>query len=153
MFGEIARNKLRLYRRYLIVADVFCCWTSRRNRFKFTQGITRDLSIAGAYVLGDNSPEIGTEVQFNILWPDLGFTNPQGHLAGTGTVLRVDSFRTATPSRRVGFALSVHFHPLPNDSLFDHWAHLFRAACLSCSQPPEPGAALHGLKSSPDFLD
>ena len=138
MLGEVAGDKARFDRRYPIVAEVFCCWTSHDNHFEFTQGITRDVSLTGAYVLGDRSPEIGTHVQFNILWPDLGFTNPSGHLAGTGTVLRVDAFRDAISSRRVGFAFSLQFHPVPDQSLFDRWAHFLNAASSSHSLPSEP---------------
>ena len=138
MLGEISSDKLRLYRRYLIAADVFCCWNSKQKRFQFTQGITRDVSVAGAYVLGDRSPAIGVQVELNILWPDIGFTNPRGHLVGTGTVLRVDSFGDASASRRVGFALSLRFHPAPDESLFEHWAHFVQLSSLSESNLPVP---------------
>ena len=154
MLGEIASDKLRLYRRYLIAADVFCCWNSGQKRFQFTQGITRDVSIAGAYVLGDRSPAIGVQAELNILWPDFGFTNPRGHLVGIGTVLRVDAFGDASASRRVGFALSLQFHPAPDESLFEHWAHFFPLASSSESNFPDPPlVALHALSAVRNTLN
>jgi hypothetical protein len=138
MLGEITSDRLRLYRRYLIAADVFCCWNAMQKRFQFTQGITRDVSIAGAYVLGDRSPAVGVQVELNILWPDFGFTNPRGHLVGTGTVLRVDALGDAAASRRVGFALSLQFHHAPDESLFEHWAHFFHVASVSESNLSGP---------------
>jgi PilZ domain len=138
MLGEITRDAMRRYRRYRIVADVFCCWTSNENRFESIQGITRDVSTAGAYVFSNFSPEVGMQVQLNILWPDFGFTNPRGHLAGTGTVLRVDAFRDASPSKRVGFALSLQFHPAPDESLFDHWARFFHVVPSGDPNPATP---------------
>ena len=67
-------------------------------------GRTRDISIAGAFILSGEGPELGALVQFEFSLPSLFASATPLKLHGMGRVVRVEP--TNTNGTPVGFALA-----------------------------------------------
>jgi len=97
------RGKQRKADRYGLELPVVFRWGEGRASRKGS-GHTRDISIAGAFILSGEGPGIGTVVQFDFLLPSLLASTTPLKLHGMGRVVRVEPANiNGTP---VGFALA-----------------------------------------------
>lgn len=97
------RGTQRKANRHGLVLPVVFRWGEGRASRKGS-GRTRDISIAGAFILSGEGPELGALVQFEFTLPSLLASTAPLKLHGMGRVVRVEPMNTkGTP---VGFALA-----------------------------------------------
>jgi iron-sulfur cluster repair protein YtfE (RIC family) len=70
-------------------AKVAFHWIGSRNERVHGEGTTRDVSLAGAYILTATSPPLNTRVQMEIIFPAL-YTESSARIVAEMKVLRVD---------------------------------------------------------------
>lgn len=98
--------------RYSLKCPTQCRWTSFNARSLTNNGLTRDISVGGVFVLDPSSPPVGTPIELNIAIPNLSGTAYGLHLVATGTVIRVEHHGDLTSK---GFAAAVRFRPIPGE--------------------------------------
>jgi hypothetical protein len=88
--------------RYLLEVPLVFRWQGRGNGHLQGDGVTRDISARGAYVLSVTAPPVGAEVHVEVYL--LGFREPRSRIKARMRVSRVDD--RATDSARLGFSLA-----------------------------------------------
>ncbi len=97
----------RSEKRYEVRACAFLCWTSSDGEFMTAEGVTRDVSMRGAFVVSDQYPPLGTVVQMNVMLPDVQSGTAGAHLVGEGKVVRVEVYAGEhAEAGSFGFAVS-----------------------------------------------
>jgi PilZ domain len=100
--GELL--ELRRSRRFPLSAPVFFCWVDRDGTLHDHSGTTRDVSMAGAFIVADIAPHLGAPIGVDIYLP-VDVSGRVVGLHGEGTVARVDG-----PGQTgSGFAAEVMF--------------------------------------------
>ena len=88
--------------RYLLEVPLVFRWQGSGNRHLQGDGVTRDISARGAYVLSVTAPPVGAVVHVEVYL--LGFREPKSRIKARMRVSRVDD--RATHSARLGFSLA-----------------------------------------------
>jgi hypothetical protein len=108
----------RKAKRYWFNAPVRFTWLSPDGEPRVGQGITRDVTTSGAYVVADEMPSVGSLVQLEIALPKVA-KSPSGMcLHGEGTVLRIEfaGYKKAGAGK-CGFAAAMQFYPEWTDAV------------------------------------
>ncbi len=101
--------ELRRSKRFPLYAPVFFCWVDRNGTLHDRWGTTRDVSMAGAFIVADMVPHLGAPVGVDIYLP-VDVSGGSLELHGEGKVARVEgSGQTGS-----GFAAEVIFQTQPS---------------------------------------
>ena len=98
--------ELRKATRYRVSAPAFYWWQRADGTLQEAQGISRDISDRGVFILAKELPPPGVHVEIDIHLPAVTGTSRSAQLHGEGTVVRSGG-RGAEES---GFAAAVVFH-------------------------------------------
>ena len=93
---------LRVAVRYGLHAPVKFSWEGPRGS-SFGEGMSRDVSVAGAFILTPTCPPVGTTLELEISLPPLYGPTPTVQLKGKARVLRIE--RAAESAAQSGFAV------------------------------------------------
>jgi hypothetical protein len=100
--------ELRRSRRFLLAAPAFFCWVDRDGILQERSGTTRDMCMAGAFIVSETVPPTGARVGVEVYLPaEVGSCGLELH--GEGRVVRVEH-----PAQSgSGFATQVVFQTQP----------------------------------------
>ena len=84
-------------------------WTNGNATSLTSNGLTRDMSVGGVFVLGRSNHPVGASIELNIAIPNLTGSAYGLNVVATGTVIRVEHHGDLTPK---GFAAAVRFKPI-----------------------------------------
>jgi hypothetical protein len=104
--------ELRKTRRYRLSAPAFYCWERADGTLQEAQGITRDISDRGVFIVARELPPVGKFVELDVHLPGGTGTARAAQLHGEGTVVRTSGPGAAAS----GFAAAVIFHPESSDT-------------------------------------
>ena len=76
--------------RYRLDAPVLFSWESSQHARLQGEGVTRDLSVLGAFILTPTCPPVEVPIQVEIVLPSLTGLKPVIRVSGAARVLRVD---------------------------------------------------------------
>jgi PilZ domain-containing protein len=99
--------------RYDLRAQVKFSWKGRDGVRHREEGLTRDISERGVFVLTDFHPPFGTKVRFEVSYPS--GSAQQLRIQGQGQVVRID--RADQPQKQSGFAAATKVIKLFGDEL------------------------------------
>jgi PilZ domain len=100
--GEIV--ELRRARRFQLSAPAFFCWTDQGGALQERSGTTRDICMAGAFIVAETVPPAGARVGVDIYLP-AEISGKGLELHGEGKVVRVENAGQSAS----GFAADVVF--------------------------------------------
>ena len=113
--------ELRKAKRYHLNAPARFLWASQDGEPQSGEGVTRDVSTFGVYVLTDALPPVGALVQMEIALPKLVDTGSGMHLDCEGVVLRSEPHSAkGVGASEGGFAASMQFYPEATESVLSH---------------------------------
>jgi hypothetical protein len=125
------RNRVR----YRLTADAVFTWQGPQHRL-LGEGVTRDISVAGAFIFSRTCPPVGAALELEILLsPATGGRGKTVHIKTEARVIRVEHSGAAE-----GFAAVSQDFTL----LFDTGG---RNKFLISSMDPKDGEEEHGAKS------
>ena len=102
-------QEFRKANRYQLSAPVLFTWQRSDGKFQASEGVTRDISMRGIFVLAAEVPEVGAYIEVDAHLPALSGRGRTVKLHGGGRVLRVEK-----QLRPVGgFAAEVFFQSEP----------------------------------------
>lgn len=87
---QSAPMDLRREIRYRLDAPALFCWESAGHKRLQGEGITRDISVFGAFILTPTCPPIDVPVQVEVILPSLTRVKPIIRVSGAARVLRVE---------------------------------------------------------------
>ena len=102
--------ELRKATRYRLNAPAFFWWESADGTLQEAQGITRDISDRGVFILAEQLPPAGVRVEVDVHLPAVSTAARSAQLHGEGTVLRT------CEAKESGFAAGVVFHAESSDA-------------------------------------
>src|ERR1700730_2156959 len=76
--------------RYRLDAPALFTWESAHRKCLQGEGITRDISVIGAFILTPTCPPIDVPIQVEVVLPSLTGLKPVVRVSGAARVLRVD---------------------------------------------------------------
>ena len=76
--------------RYRLDAPALFTWESAHRKCLQGEGITRDISVFGAFILTPTCPPIDVPIQVEVVLPSLTGLKPVVRVSGAARVLRVD---------------------------------------------------------------
>src|ERR1700676_3023567 len=85
-----ARMELRRELRYRLDAPAFFFWESAEHKRFQSEGITRDISVFGAFIVTATCPPVDAPIQVEVVLPSLTGLKPVIRVSGAARVLRVD---------------------------------------------------------------
>ena len=94
---------LRKYNRYRLEIPVIFAWKGSQDVRQQGIGLTRDLSLKGAFIRATTLPPSGVNLEFKVFLPPSRAAMPVP-LCGKGHVVRVDS---APDRKHTGFAVAT----------------------------------------------
>ena len=94
---------LRIAVRYGLHAPVKFSWEGPDRDRLHGEGMSRDVSVAGAFILTPACPPVGTTLQLEIALPPLYGPTPTVRLKGKARVVRIE--RAAESPAQSGFAV------------------------------------------------
>jgi hypothetical protein len=97
------RNRVR----YRLAANAVFTWESAHSSRLLANGVTRDISLAGVFILTSTSPPVGTAVQFEILLPPLLRGAQSVRIKTEATVIRIEHSGGAEGFAVVGQGFSL----------------------------------------------
>ncbi len=107
--------KMRREIRYRLEASALFSWESPQHERLQGDGITRDISVFGVFILTRSCPPVETPVEFEIVLPSLTGLMPAIRIKGEARVLRIE--RRGGGRVENGFAvLSEDFTQMGPDS-------------------------------------
>jgi len=104
--------ELRKAARYRVSAPAFYCWRRADGTLQEAQGISRDISDRGVFVLAKDLPPLGMHVELQVRLPAVPGTSRSAQLHGEGTVVRT----SGRGARESGFAAAAVFHTGSSDA-------------------------------------
>jgi hypothetical protein len=107
-----APMELRKATRYRLNAPVFYWWESADGTLQEAQGITRDISDRGVFVVAKQLPPAGVRVEVDVHLPAVSRAARSAQLHGEGAVLRI----CEPEAKESGFAAAVVFHAESSDA-------------------------------------
>ena len=94
---------LRRAVRYGLHAPAKFSWEGPHRSLLHGEGLSRDVSVAGAFILAPTCPPVGTTLQLEISLPPFYGSTPTVRLKGKARVLRIE--RAAEGKAQSGFAV------------------------------------------------
>jgi hypothetical protein len=85
-----ARMELRRELRYRLDAPAFFFWESAEHKRFQSEGITRDISVFGAFIVTATCPPVDAPIQVEVVLPSLTGLKPVIRVSGAARVLRVE---------------------------------------------------------------
>ena len=85
-----APMELRRELRYRLDAPAFFSWESARHNRLQAEGITRDISVFGAFIVTATCPPVDVPIQVEVVLPSLTGLKPVIRVSGAARVLRVE---------------------------------------------------------------
>jgi hypothetical protein len=82
--------ELRRELRYRLDAPVFFSWESAGHKRLHAEGITRDISVFGAFIVTATCPPADIPIQVQVVLPSLTGPKPVIRVSGAARVLRVE---------------------------------------------------------------
>jgi hypothetical protein len=93
----------RKYQRYGLAVPVIFSWNEGRHGLQQAIGLTRNLSVRGAFIFATTLPPSGAALRFKAFLPPSSATSPV-RLHGRGEVVRVEQGHDEIPA---GFAVAA----------------------------------------------
>lgn len=81
----------RKFARYGMEIQTMFSWWDQHGGFHQQEGVTRDLSSGGAFLVASACPAVGARVRFHLLLPPLGGSRGPMQMRVNGRVLRVEA--------------------------------------------------------------
>ena len=97
------RNRVR----YRLAANAEFSWECAQNSRLLGRGVTRDINLAGAFILALAAPPAGTAVQLEIFLPPLLRGAQSVRIRTDATVIRVEHFEAVEGFAVVGQGFSL----------------------------------------------
>ena len=91
--------------RYPVRAPVFFTWSDMKSQLRGGEGLTRDISSRGLFVLSADSPPAGMVVAVEVLLPRLDEGGYGLRIEGRGYVTRAEARRDDGPKTGFGFCM------------------------------------------------
>jgi len=85
-----APMELRRELRYRLDAPAFFSWESAEHKRLQAEGITRDISVFGAFIVTATCPPVDIPIQVEVVLPSLNGLKPVVRVSGAARVLRVE---------------------------------------------------------------
>src|SRR5882762_11015926 len=85
-----AQMEMRREMRYRLDASALFSWESAQHRRLQGEGVTRDISVFGAFIVTPTCPPIDVPIQLMVVLPSLTGRKPVIRVSGAARVLRVD---------------------------------------------------------------
>jgi hypothetical protein len=85
-----AQKERRARKRYPVSARVRFRWKNDAGKWISTTGVTRDVSVAGAYILCPNVPHLSAAVEVQVAVTPLAQVRGKAFLYGRGFVTRIN---------------------------------------------------------------
>ena len=82
--------ELRRELRYRLDAPAFFSWESAEHKRLQAEGITRDISVFGAFIVSATCPPVDVPIQVEVVLPSLNGLKPVIRVSGAARVLRVE---------------------------------------------------------------
>jgi len=98
--------------RYRLNAPAFYWWESADGTLLEAQGMTRDISDRGVFIVGRQLPPAGVRVEINVHLPSVSSAARSAQLHGEGAVLRASEAEAG----QSGFAAALVFHAESSDA-------------------------------------
>jgi len=95
--------ELRREVRYRLEASAFFFWENADYKRLQGEGVTRDISVFGAFILSPTCPPVDAPIQVEVVLPSLNGPKPVIRVSGTARVLRVE--RSSRGLGENGFAV------------------------------------------------
>ena len=104
-FGQALRAPMEMRReiRYRLDAPALFSWESPQHKRLQGEGVTRDISVFGAFILTPTCPPVDVPIQVEVVLPSLTGLKPVIRVSGEARVLRVD--RSSKDGGKNGFAV------------------------------------------------
>lgn len=80
----------RVAERYTVNLFTVFSWVSGERQAKAAEGITRDVSSLGLYIMANTVPPLASQMWFEIRLPEVGRKSPELRICGEGEVCRVE---------------------------------------------------------------
>jgi hypothetical protein len=87
---QSARMELRRELRYRLDAPALFSWDSAEQKRLQGEGITRDISVFGAFIVTATCPPVDVPIQVEVVLPSLTGLKPVIRVSGAARVLRVE---------------------------------------------------------------
>jgi hypothetical protein len=104
--------ELRKATRYRLSAPAFYWWESADGTLQEAQGMTRDISDRGVFIVARQLPPPGVRVEIDVHLPSVSSAARSAQLHGEGTVLR----SSEAEAGQSGFGAAVVFHAESSDA-------------------------------------
>src|SRR6266446_6484940 len=98
-----AQMEMRREIRYRLDAPALFSWESAQHKRLQGEGVTRDISVFGAFILTPTCPPVDVPIQVEVVLPSLTGLKPIIRVCGTARVLRVD--HSSNGGGKNGFAV------------------------------------------------
>ena len=85
-----AQMEMRREMRYRLDASALFSWESAQHTRLQGEGVTRDISVFGAFIVTPTCPPIDVPIQLTVVLPSLTGRRPVIRVSGAARVLRVD---------------------------------------------------------------
>jgi hypothetical protein len=82
--------EMRRELRYRLDVPVLFSWQNALNRRLYAEGISRDISVLGAYIVTATCPPLETHVEVEVALPSLAGNNSVVRIKGEARVIRVE---------------------------------------------------------------
>jgi hypothetical protein len=90
----------RVVERYTVNLFTVFSWITGERQAQAAEGITRDVSSIGLYIMASTVPPLDSQMWFEIRLPEIGTKSPELRIRGEGEVCRVEMSEDAN-----GFAV------------------------------------------------
>lgn len=90
----------RVVERYTVNLFTVFSWITGGRQTQAAEGITRDVSSFGLYIMANTVPPLDSQMWFEIRLPEIGTRSPELRICGEGEVCRVEKSEDAS-----GFAV------------------------------------------------
>lgn len=101
-FNSIDNGERRKYARHCLSLHAVFSWVNQQGVLQRAEGVTRDMSAGGAFVLAEIAPPVGAATQVEVALPSLQGTGRPLRIEVQGRVVRVES--DANGGQKNGFA-------------------------------------------------
>jgi hypothetical protein len=87
---QTATYSRRLVERYTVQLITAFSWVTPGNQVQAAEGVTRDVSSSGLFIMASTAPPLNSQMRFEIHLPEIGTTAPELRICGEGEVCRVE---------------------------------------------------------------
>ncbi len=111
--GRPATQEHRKVKRFRLSAPVLFSWQDGEGEPRRAEGMTRDISLRGLFVLAAEVPDLGAYVEVDAYLPPVNGRGKTFRLHGDGKVLRIEQRAGGEPR----FAAEVFFQTEPDETV------------------------------------